>query len=355
MHYRDEYARRFVAARTGEWPMTEIFARVAALLALFAVLALCPGAPAGAAELPAPLFDHVFVIVLENHGFDDSFANGPSPFMRELAESQGLATHYFGISHPSLPNYVALIGGDDFGIRNDRPSCFASDLSDQTACNKVAGDSLVGQLRSAGLSFAIYAENLPRIGSLVSAAPGNSSWALYAQKHNPVPYFEDLARDPSVLSQMKPYSDFAADLASGPPSVAFIVPNQCHDGHGLPVCRDRDRLIADYDAFVREAVTAIRASKAWTRRSAIVVTFDEGARSLYPEAALSEPARRAAEADNHIATIIVTRCGAPLRDAERYDHFSLLATIQDGFGLPRLRKSAQAAPMRPLFADRCPS
>lgn len=335
--------------------MTGFFARVAARLALFAGLALWPGAPGRAAELPAPLFDHVFVIVLENHGFDDSFANGPSPFMRELAESQGLATHYFGIVHPSLPNYLALIGGDDFGIRNDRPSCFASDLSDAAACNKVGGDSLVGQLRRAGLSFAIYAEDLPQAGSLVVTAPNGPSGALYAQKHNPVPYFDDLARDPSLLSQMKPYSDFAADLASGPPSVAFIVPNQCHDGHGLPVCRDRDRLIADYDSFVREAVTAIRASKAWTRHSAIVVTFDEGARSLYPDAPLSGPARRAAGADNHIATIVVTRCGAPIRDAGRYDHFSLLATIQDGFGLPRLRKSAQAAPMRALFEDRCPS
>ena len=291
--------------------MMEFFARVAALLALFA-MALCPGAPVRAAELPAPLFDHVFVIVLENHGFDDFFANGPSPFMRELAESQGLATHYFGIVHPSLPNYLALIGGGDFGIRDDRPSCFASGLSDQAACNKVAGDSLVGQLRRAGLSFAIYAEDLPRAGSLVVTAPNGPSGALYAQKHNPVPYFEDLARDPSVLSQMKPYSDFAADLASGAPSVTFIVPNQCHDGHGLPVCRDRDRLISDYDFFVREAVTAIRASKAWTRRSAIVVTFDEGARSLYPEAPLSEPARRAAGADNHIATLVVTRCGGPI-------------------------------------------
>jgi hypothetical protein len=275
--------------------------------------------------------------------------------MRELAESQGLATNYFGIAHPSLPNYIALIGGDDFGIRDDRPSCFASRLGASSACNKVAGDSLVGQLRRAGLTFTLYAEDLPEAGSMAIVAPGGLSGALYAQKHNPVAYFEELARDPAALAQMKPYSAFAADLASGAPDVAFIVPNQCHDGHGLAVCHDRDRLIADYDSFVREAANAIRASKAWTRRSVLVVTFDEGARGLYPEAPLSEIARRAGGADNHIATIVVTRCGAPFQDAARYDHYSLLATIQDGFGLPRLRKSAQAAPMDSLFADRCPS
>lgn len=325
--------------------MKGIFARAVVTAILFGIL----GVPARAAER----FDHVFVIVLENHGFDDAVSNGPSPFLRELAGSQGLATNYFGIAHPSLPNYLAMIGGDDFGVRDDRPSCFSSDISSSTACNRIPGDSLVGQLRSAGLSFAVYAESLPEAGSRVSVAPGGSAGALYAQKHNPVPYFEELARDPAALALMKPFSAFAADLAGPTPNVALIVPNQCHDGHGLPVCRDRDQLVADYDAFVRDTVTAIRASKAWTRRSAIVITFDEGARSLYPGAAVSDIARRAGGADNHIATIIVTRCGAAFQDATRYDHYSLLATIQDGFNLPRLRKAAQAEPMSRLFADRC--
>ena len=237
--------------------------------------------------------------------------------MRELAESQGLGDPLFR-HRPSQPAELPRFDRRRRFRHSRRPAELfrLRSLRPASACNKVAGDSLVGQLRRAGLTFAIYAEDLPEAGSMAIAAPGGPSGALYAQKHNPVAYFEDLARDPSVLSQMKPYSDFAADLASGPPSVAFIVPNQCHDGHGLPVCRDRDRLIADYDSFVREAVTAIRASKAWTRRSAIVVTFDEGARSLYPEAPLSELARRAAGADNHIATIVVTRCGAPLQDAD---------------------------------------
>lgn len=312
-----------------------------------------------AATVPAraetPRLDHVFIIVLENHGFDDAFANGPSPFMRELAASQGLATNYFGIAHPSLPNYLALIGGDDFGVDDDRPSCFASDLADQAACNRIAGDNLASQLRKAGLSFALYAESLPETGSLVSAAPARGGGALYAQKHNPAPYFEELARDPGAMALVRPYTAFAADLAEGAPNVAMIIPNQCHDGHGLPICHDRDRLIADYDAFVREAVTAIRASKAWTRRSAIVITFDEGARSLYPEAPVSNIARRAGGADNHIVTIVATLCGGSREDSARRDHYSLLATIEDGFGLPRLRKAERATPMEALFSNRCGS
>jgi phosphatidylinositol-3-phosphatase len=298
-------------------------------------------------------FDHVTVIVLENHGFDDALYNGPSPFMRQLAQEQGLATLYFGVAHPSLPNYLALIGGDDFGIRDDRPSCFASDIAPSTACNKIAGDSLVGQLKEAGLSFAIYAETLPATGSLVYSAPGGVEGALYAQKHNPVPYFEKLASDSDARAMIKPFSALAGDLATTAPSVSLIVPNQCHDGHGLPICHDRDQLIADYDAFVRDAVNAIRASKNWTNRSAIVITFDEGASRRYAEAPVSDITRNAGGVDNHIATIVVTRCGVPSRDATRYDHYSLLATIQDGFGLPRLRKAATAPTMDALFADRC--
>ncbi len=330
------------------------FSRITSRLILFfGALAASCALTAAAALAQTPRLDHVYIIVLENHGFDDALYNGPSPFMRQLASAQGLATNYFGVAHPSLPNYLAMIGGDDFGIRDDQPSCFAFDLATSTNCNKISGDSLVDQLRRAGLSFAIYAESLPAPGSLVTVAPGGAAGALYAQKHNPVAYFQPVAEGPELASLIKPYDAFAADLARQAPNVALIVPNQCHDGHGLTICHDRDRLIADYDAFVRDAVTAILASKNFTRHSAIVVTFDEGARTLYPDAPISDIARATGGADNHIATIVATSCGAPARDATRYDHFSLLATIEDGFALPRLRKSAAAKTMDNLFADRC--
>ncbi len=309
---------------------------------------------AAARAAPTPRFDHLYVVVLENHDFDDALFNGPAPFLRHLAETQGLATRYFGVTHPSLPNYLALIGGDDFGVRNDRPSCFASDLWPLAACNRIKGDSLVDQLRRAGLTFAIYEESLPRPGSLVVAAPGGRRGALYAQKHNPVVYFKDLAEDPALPHLVKRYTALAGDLAGEAPNVAFIIPNQCHDGHGQPLCSNRDQLIAAYDAFVRKTVTAIRASKNFTRRSAIVITFDEGEPSLFPGAAPSRFSRGLPDPDhNHIATLVVTRCGKPEADATRYDHYSLLATIEDGFGLKRLRKARTATAMTALFPASC--
>jgi phospholipase C len=302
---------------------------------------------------PPRRLDHVFVLILENHGFDDGLYNGPTPFLRELAASQALATNYFGVARPSLPNYLALLGGDDFGVRDDRASCFASGVSVGSDCHRIDGESLADQLASAGLTSAVYAESLPEAGSLAFAAP-SSATPLYAQKHNPFPYFATQAESAEARARIKPYDALAPDLAGGAaPNFALIVPNQCHDGHGLEVCHNRDQLAKDYDDFAREAYATVRASKAWTRNSAFVVTFDEGARTLYPNAEPSEIARRVGGADNHIATIVATACGAPMQEPAKLNHFSLLATIEDGFGLARLRKARDAADMSRMFFRPC--
>ncbi|MCW2286400.1 phospholipase C [Rhodoblastus acidophilus] len=302
-------------------------------------------------EATARRLDHVFVLVLENRGFDDAVLNGPTPFLRELAERAGLATQYFGVAHPSLPNYLALVGGDTFGIRDDRPSCFASDLTPGAACNRIDGDSLAEQLTAAGLTYAVYAESLPAPGAMVAAAPSRAE-PLYAQKHNPFPFFTPFAQNAEARARMKPLDAFAQDLDQDAPNFALIVPNQCHDGHGLGTCGDRDQLARDYDATVRDVFARIRASKAWSARAVFVVTFDEGARPIYPNPP-SEIARRVAGADNHIATLVATPCGQPVRETARLDHYALLATIEDGFGLVRLRKAAGAPAMETLFYPAC--
>ncbi len=174
-----------------------------------AAVGLFARAPRAKSAQP-PRFDHVFVIILENHGFDDAIYNGPSPFLQKLAQEQGLATLYFGVAHPSLPNYLALIGGDEFGIRDDRPSCFAVDIAPPTACNKIAGDSLVEQLHSAGLSFAIYAA-VPAGGRLAGcwSAPAGAAARFMRRSTIPFAYFETLARDTAALATMKPYEALA--------------------------------------------------------------------------------------------------------------------------------------------------
>jgi hypothetical protein len=304
-------------------------------------------------------FDHVYVIVLENHGFDDALHNGPSPFLLGLSRAQGLATRYFGVTHPSLPNYLAMIAGDEFGVRNNDPSCFASDLLPGQSCHRLGGDSLVDQLEAAGLTWALYAESLPDAEALRQANPADGPNALYAQKHNPFVYFERIAKNPTRLDKLKPLDSLGPDLSGKAPNFAFIVPNQCHDGHGLTMCHDPGQLTRNYDAFVEKTAGLIRASPNWTENSAIVVTFDEGESPAGVKDAPSHIDCRGADADgvalrgNHIATIVVTKCGGPATNGAPMNHYALLATIEDGFHLPRLRKAKGAPTLMDLFDRPC--
>jgi hypothetical protein len=311
-----------------------------------AAAALQTGA-AAAREGGAKVFDHVYLIVLENHDFDDALDADLSPFLVELSRGQGLATHYSGVTHPSLPNYLAMIGGDAFDVTDDAPSCFASDLSPMQSCHRIEGESLADQLEAAGLTFALYAETLPTAGALTQASPPAPA-ALYAQKHNPFAYFDRIAKNPARLEKLKPLEALTADLAGKAPNFAFIVPNQCHGGHGSLTCKDPAPLTRDFDDFLKQTIGAIRASRNWTRNSAIVVTFDEGESRDTPKSPGSH-----AENDNRVATIVVTdRSGPAVNDAP-LNHYSLLATIEDGFRLSRLRNASGAPTLMNLFDRPC--
>lgn len=335
--------------------LQDIFASVASLV-LVAALGLFL---AFAKDSGSKTFEHVYVIVLENHGFEDALYNGSSPFLLGLSRTQGLATHYFGVTHPSLPNYLAMIAGDEFGVRDDDPSCFASDLRPGQSCHRLGGDSLVDQLEAAGLTWALYAESLPDAEALQQANPADGPNALYAQKHNPFVYFERIAKNPTRLDKLRPLESLAPDLSGKAPNFAFIVPNQCHDGHGLKMCHDPGQLTRDYDAFVEKTVGMIRASPNWTENSAIVVTFDEGESPAGMKNAPSHIESSGADADgaalgvNHIATIVVTKRRCAATNRAPMNHYALLATIEDGFHLPRLRKAKGAPTLMDLFDRPC--
>jgi hypothetical protein len=314
-----------------------IFTRATALLATIFLFVLVALFPSLTTAREAKTFDHVYVIVLENHGYEEALASDLSPFLRELSRTQGLATIYFAVGHPSLPNYIAMIAGDSFGIRNDDPSCFASDLTIFQSCHGLDVETFAEQLEAVGLTWSLYAESLPGIGSLLQASPDNGANALYAQKHNPFAYFSQIAKNPDHAQNLKPLNSLAQDLSGKAPSFAFIVPNQCHDGHGLNGCGDPSQLTRDYDAFLEKTVNLIRASPNWTENSAIVITFDE-----------SET-----KGDNHVVTIVITKCGGPVTSTTKTNHYGLLATLEDGFHVKRLRKAQNTPGLMELFDRSC--
>jgi hypothetical protein len=235
---------------------------------------------------PSPIApDHIFYIMMENHGYDELIGNDQAPFINALAKKYALATNYYGVTHPSEPNYLAAVSGSTQGIFDDcaavvsipgntpstcTPEEFwpadivqakgandATDADPMTDAQYQAaslvphvfqGETIVDQLTLSGRSWKAYMQGLsasPMLsGGLITnetvyepnypAGPTGPQVKLYAQKHNPFMYFANTRASQAQLSKIVPFNQFQTDLNSGKvPAFSFIVPDQCSDMHGV--------------------------------------------------------------------------------------------------------------------------
>jgi acid phosphatase len=266
------------------------------------------------AQPQVPAFDHIFIIIMENHGYDEVIGSPDAPFLNQLTAGHGLAVNYVSVAHPSLPNYLALTGGDTYGITTDCTQCF------QDAPNLV-----VDRIGPSRRTWRAYMESMPSPGYVGDAYP-------YMQKHDPFIYYNDLRTDPAQLANVVPYSQLATDLASPQTTPAFgwITPNMLHDMH--------DGTIAQADTWLSSEVPALLAAPAWTQeRSLLVITFDED--DNVP--------------GNRVATLIIAGGVPPgFQSSAAYNHYSLLRTVEVAWGLdPLTPNDAQAAVMSDFFAN----
>jgi len=329
-------------------------------------------APSFAATLKegVPQFDHQFVIMMENHSYDEIIGNPNAPDINQLASTYNLATNYFGTTHPSLPNYIATISGSDFGngaafdpngfpdpnSGNDNSPCFSAGTPGaSTQCDPtINSPSIVDQLKAKGLTWKTYQENLPSVGSNYASSVTNGvPDKLYAIKHNPFIYFASVQNDPAELQNMVPESQLYTDLANGTvPNFSYIVPNQCHDMHGDPAggCPYSNtpgdvpdqNLIQAGDDYLKSLINQIQTSSTWSQGNNIIyLLWDEN--DYGPES-------------NKVPLITITNNGPQgVKDNTLYNHYSLLRTIEDGFGITDYLNNAQTAqPLTPLVAQRVP-
>ena len=317
-----------------------------------------------------PRYQHIVEIMMENTSYATIIGNPHAPRINALANAYGLATNYFGVTHPSEPNYMANMGGSFFGVQDDNqfyctPALASTDpnCAGTTVDHTVTAQNLADQLTAAGLTWKGYFQNLPPIPStgLIKTGPDangpysfkwpSSSVALYASKHNP---FVNFTGTQDALANMVPDTQLATDLATGKlPNFGLVVPDQCHDMHGTGPCEDTNGLIAAGDTYVGNTVHAIMASKTWRQgRNAIVVTWDEDDFSDQ-----GQPGTGCCGADpggGHVVTIVITNKGKyPITDNTAYNHYSLLRSYEDAFRLPCLANACDTAdgvkPMTPLF------
>ncbi len=317
----------------------------AAAVAAATLFVTCSSLPAAAASQDRT-FDHVWIIMMENQSFDIALgrnrvdANGnilepDTPYLNHLASTQGLATLYFGVTHPSEPNYLATIAGDYFGVQNDNDSCFAKPAN-EPGCNKVSAPNIVDSLESHGLSWGALMESMPSTGFLGGQYPGPAP-RLYAQKHNPFVYFSDIVHSPSRLNKIRPMTKATlTEAVAKPANFEYLVPNQCDDMHGTTTCPTLDPLLKQGDATVKTLVSTITSAPTFTTRSAIFVVWDEDDYSSNFGCCDSLPAL----GGGHTVTIVVSKTSAGKRSAVPMNHYSLLKTIEQGFNLPLLGHSA---------------
>src|SRR3989442_3387399 len=265
-----------------------------------------------------PTFSHVFVIVMENEESSSLIGNSAAPYINVLANSYGLATQYYAISHPSLPNYLAMTAGSPLGITSDCTTC----------C--VGATNLADQIEASGRSWKAYMEGMPSACFVGDAQP-------YMQKHDPWIYYNDIRTNAARCSaHVVPFTQLGADLASGSvPNYVWITPNMCNDMH--------DCSIATGDSWLSSQVPASLNAAAYRNGGALFITWDEGSTN----AGCCTNA-----AGGRVATLVISPLGRTgFQSTVPETHYSLLRTIEDSWNLPRLggANCACTAQMREYF------
>ena len=265
-------------------------------------------------HLPRSTASHVVVVVMENKEYGDVLGSHDAPYLNALARRYGAPSKLYGIRHPSLPNYLALVGGETFGVDSDCTSC------------SVDGMSLPDQLERAGRTWRGYMQGLPR-PCFKGAERGR-----YAKKHDPFMYFDSIRGSSRRCDRVVPYSQLLSDLRHGQlPDFAFVSPDLCSDTHDCSV-RTGDRFLSSLvPALLRETGP----------RGFVVVTYDEGD---------SDAGCCGVAHGGRIATVVA---GPDVRRGGRgdgdYTTYSILRTVEDFFGLPALANASDARPLDALF------
>lgn len=252
----------------------------------------------GLSSAPAKNQGNVFLIVMENKTGDQAIAGAATA---ALAAENGVAADYHAITHPSVPNYLALSSGQTWGVTDD-------------SYHDLPREDLGDQLTKAGVPWRAYMEGLGEGGCLGSPEP-------YDPGHNPFAFYGG-----GCPENVVPFTQLEGDLESRAPRFSWIGPDSCHDEHSCSVPVG--------DQWLGQTVGLITASPAWKPGSLLFITWDEDDGS----------------GDNRVLTLVVRHSRHHVVSQVAYDHYSLLATIEDLLGVPRLGNAAGATPMNDLIA-----
>jgi hypothetical protein len=290
-------------------------------------------------------FDHAFIIMMENTGFDTLIGNPNAPFINFAAATTGLATNYFGVAHPSQPNYIAATSGSTNGVAND---------NDTT----IDVPNIVDQLESHGKSWKAYMQSYSLCATPLDHACGNQ---LYERKHNPFISYQDVQNNPARVANIVDFSQLATDLANNTVAdYVWISPDQCHDMHGRGATpadpcdfSQVQPLIATGDAFLLSTVNAIMSSKAWTGNSVIFIVWDESDFTGTGPEGFGDTSGccNANPGGGHVVMLVISNALRFARSSGNpFNHYSMLATIEDSWRLGCLANTCDRDSVRPMIS-----
>jgi phospholipase C len=358
---------------------------IAVLTALGLVTAGLTGAgSAGASPAPTsaprtasspsylPPVGHVFVINLENKGYDETWGAGSAaPYLSQTLRSQGvLLSQYYGTAHNSLPNYIAQVTGQGPNKQTQADcqtySPFVTSPSAVVSPGQYVGDgcvlpayvpSLPGQLTSSGISWRGYMEDMgtpcrhPQPGAVDDTQKARVG-DQYAVRHNPFMYLASVTDSATCARDVVDLNNLAGDLgaAETTPALSYITPNLCHDGHDSPCVDGQPGGLVSADAFLRQWVPLITGSAAFKHDGMLVITFDEsdGPQSDASACCGEGPGPNSPApgitgmGGGRVGALVLSPFSRPgTVSSTSYNHYSLLASLEDVFGQPRLGYAAQ--------------
>jgi phosphatidylinositol-3-phosphatase len=314
---------------------------LAGFTTLLAMIAGSGSVSADSSRTDLKNYQHVFVIMMENTGYVSLIGNPNAPWINAAAGKYGLATSYFGVTHPSQPNYIAATAGIQ-GADSDNNETLSV-------------PNIVDQLESHGKTWTAYMQSYSLCTDPLAAACGVQ---LYERKHNPFISFADVQSSPARMAKIVDFSRLSKDLAAGAVSnYVWISPDQCNDMHGRGTtssdpCNfsNEQNLISAGDTFLAGTVGSIMSSSSWTGNSAIFIMWDETEfkGTGYPDVSGCCDSV-AGQGGGHVISLVISHSNhSPATSAVPYNHYSVLRTIQDGWQLGCLGFTCDTANVRAM-------
>lgn len=268
-----------------------------------------------------PRFSHIVIIVFENQEYGSIIGNPQMPFFNQMAQQYTLLNQHYAIRHPSLPNYIAMVSGDTFGIEVNNPKIL------------IEAPSLPDLFKEAGISWKTYQESM-------TSRCGIEDNLEYVRKHNPFVWFKSVIEDPACEEHIVPLEQLQKDFDDGTlPQFIFITPNLCHSIHdhtSRPECSHKNA-----DDWLKPLVEGLLQYPAIEKDGLIILTWDEGQGEHTCCNLLTGGGR--------IPTVFIS----PLAkngfiDETPYTLYSILRLISESWGLPLLKNAASPDHLLPV-------